>query len=263
MAGEWIKMRCDLAEQHEVIAIAEATGLDEFAVVGRLHRFWSWADKTSTDGSAPGVTGAWLDRYVSAPGFAESMVSVGWLVISDEGLSVPDFNEHMSESAKKRALKNKRSSVSKAKSAAKSAAKVSPEALPKCHPKRWPEEEGEEEYLNDQLLSSARPLAGVLFDQMNFADESPIVWQAASLVVSGELSEHEAIDSARGCVECGAKNPPAYFRTSLSKIVAGRGVDLKDLLRTAKLPKNFPTGPPGKTFSSGVRELADLMAPKE
>ena len=41
VAGDWIPMRTDLAEDPAVIAIAAATDLDEFAVVGRPIRVGS------------------------------------------------------------------------------------------------------------------------------------------------------------------------------------------------------------------------------
>ena len=56
MAGDWIPMRVDLADDPAVISIATATGLDELAVVGRLHRLWSWANRHLTTGAAPSVS---------------------------------------------------------------------------------------------------------------------------------------------------------------------------------------------------------------
>jgi len=108
MAGDWIKMRHDLHEDPSVIGIAEELGLDEFAVVGRLHKLWSWGDVQTINGNALSVTPAWLDRYVSAPGFAQALSHVDWLCITSEGITIPKFNRHISESAKQRALTAKR-----------------------------------------------------------------------------------------------------------------------------------------------------------
>ena len=104
MAGTWIKMRIDLRDDPDVIAMAARTGLDEYAVVGRLHSAWSWADAHTTDGHAPGVTPAWLDRYVLAEGFAAAMASVGWLEQSDHGITFPNFERHNTQTGKQRAL---------------------------------------------------------------------------------------------------------------------------------------------------------------
>jgi hypothetical protein len=108
MAGEWVKMRWSLRNEPEVIAIGAALDLDGFAVAGRLHAIWSWADEHSAEGDAPGVTVAWLDSYVCAPGFADALEKVGWLVRKKDGLCIPRFEVHMGEGGKRRALATKR-----------------------------------------------------------------------------------------------------------------------------------------------------------
>lgn len=120
MAGDWIKMRTALADDPAVICMADRLGMEEFAVVGRLHHLWSWADSQSRDGHAVGVTGKWLDRYVQRDGFAAAMVAVGWLVESDQGLAFPNFERHNGETAKARGLaanrqQKRRSSVTPGK----------------------------------------------------------------------------------------------------------------------------------------------------
>lgn len=104
MAGDWIKMRNDLAEDPAVIGMAAQLGVDEFSVIGRLHVLWAWADRQSRDGHAHGVTTSWIDRKVQRDGFADAMVTVGWLLITDDGISIPNFANHNGESAKTRAL---------------------------------------------------------------------------------------------------------------------------------------------------------------
>lgn len=100
----WIKMRVDLTDDPSVVQIALSLGVDEDLVVGKLHRLWSWADRQTTDGHAAGVTGEWIDRHVSVPGFAAAMVHAGWLEITETGLVFPNFTRHNGASAKKRAL---------------------------------------------------------------------------------------------------------------------------------------------------------------
>jgi hypothetical protein len=77
MAGDWLKARIDLPDDPAVIEIAHQLLSDEYAVVGRLVRIWGWANRQSRDGHAPGVTAAWIDRYVAQPGFAAAMQKVG------------------------------------------------------------------------------------------------------------------------------------------------------------------------------------------
>lgn len=115
MAGDWIKMRTNLASEPEVIGIADATGLDEDSVVGKLHKLWSWADQHTTDGNALSVTEKWIDRYLVASGFAQAMVSVGWLTITSGGIQFPNFDRHNGQTGKRRALTKNR--VQKARNA--------------------------------------------------------------------------------------------------------------------------------------------------
>ena len=104
MADHWIPMRLDLHDDPAVIAIAGALGMDEYAVVGRLHRLWSWANRHLTSGDASCVTVVWIDRYIGAPGFAAAMQAAGWLVAGEGGVTFPSFEKWNSQGAKRRAL---------------------------------------------------------------------------------------------------------------------------------------------------------------
>lgn len=102
MAGDWIKMRVDLTDDPSVLRIASLVDMDEFAVIGRLHKLWSWADRHTTNGVTQGVDLKWVDRYVMAPGFAAALQSVGWVAFNDDVLSFPGFEIHNGASAKAR-----------------------------------------------------------------------------------------------------------------------------------------------------------------
>lgn len=104
MAGEWIPMRLDLADDPAVLAVCSRTGLDAFAVIGRLHKLWCWANRHLKDGRAPGVTAAWVDQYVARKGFSEALCSpdAGWLVVDRAGITFPNFDNWNSKGAKKR-----------------------------------------------------------------------------------------------------------------------------------------------------------------
>lgn len=93
-----------LAEKPEVIVMAETLGIDEFAVVGRLHRVWVWFSSHTADGCAPSVTPSFIDRLVSLDGFAAAMTAVDWLHARNGSLAVPNFDRHNAKSAKSRAL---------------------------------------------------------------------------------------------------------------------------------------------------------------
>ena len=95
-------MRTDLRDDPAIIAIANKTRLDIHGVVGRLHRFWSWADCHSQDGEFPGMDPSYIDKITSKSGFAQAMLDVNWLELSPSGFRVPRFGRHNGASAKKR-----------------------------------------------------------------------------------------------------------------------------------------------------------------
>jgi CelD/BcsL family acetyltransferase involved in cellulose biosynthesis len=108
MAGDWIKVEHDLHEKPEVAVISDATGLDPDTVVGKLIRVWRWFDRHTSDGNAPTVTLSLLDRITAHEGFASALQKAGWLDIEEQGISVPNFDRHISKSAKDRALGRER-----------------------------------------------------------------------------------------------------------------------------------------------------------
>jgi len=133
MAGDWIKVQKDTPDKPEVLAIASRMNLDPDAVVGKLVRIWSWFDTHTLDGNALSVTYALLDRLAGVTGFAEQMAFVGWLNQDGHVLSLPNFDYHNGETAKKRALgknrqeKHRSNDESNANSNASSVTKTLPE----------------------------------------------------------------------------------------------------------------------------------------
>ena len=109
MAGDWIKMRLDLADDPAVMEMAEQLGMPEQCVVGYLHTIWSWASRNSYDGSVTGVALSSLGRATRCERVPELMVQVGWLEVyeTEDGrplLVFPKWGNHLSDSAKSRAL---------------------------------------------------------------------------------------------------------------------------------------------------------------
>ena len=124
----WIKMRTDLATAPAVIEVSIALGLDEDAVVGKLHKWWSWADTQSRDGHAKGVTYEWLNGYIGVTGFAEALDKAGWMSAEKGGIYIPNFGRHNGQSAKKRADNTERKRVSRERHA-NSVTEVRPEKI--------------------------------------------------------------------------------------------------------------------------------------
>ncbi|CAJ0719425.1 hypothetical protein LMG6871_02855 [Ralstonia edaphis] len=144
MAGNWIKFEVDTPEKPEVLALTVAMGWDDpDLTVGKLLRVWRWFDQHTLEGNAPGVSAALLDRIAGVTGFSTEMAKVGWLLISADGISLPNFDRHNGETAKSRALTAKR--VAKHKANSKGNGEVTLAALPESLPK---EEKNKEEVNN-------------------------------------------------------------------------------------------------------------------
>lgn len=132
MAGDWIKMRVDLQDDPAVVFLCDTLEMDEFAIIGRLHKLWAWADKHTSDGCTTGVTPKWLDRFVSAPGFFAALESVGWISFVEGVLQFPSFEIHNGKSAKNRCEQAIRQRVSRTRhtSVTKNCDKVVTKPLP-------------------------------------------------------------------------------------------------------------------------------------
>jgi hypothetical protein len=95
----------DLHDDPAVISIACRLNITEDEVVGKLVRFWAWASRHTTDGNADSVTEKWLDRYLGVTGMAQAMAQEGWLHLKEGGgITVPKFDRHNGDPAKKRAM---------------------------------------------------------------------------------------------------------------------------------------------------------------
>lgn len=103
MAGDWIKMRTDLLTSPKVVRMTSALNADRFRIVGGLLSVWSLFDAHSDDGVLHGYTLKAVDELAAWPGFSAAMESVGWIVSDDESLSLPRFDTHNGQSAKRRA----------------------------------------------------------------------------------------------------------------------------------------------------------------
>lgn len=108
MAGDWLKVEKDTPEKPEILAMADFLQIDPEIVFAKCFKAWRWADSHTADGHAPSVTAVWLDALVHAPRFADALVKVGWLIVSDGALQFPNFNQHMGQSGKRRALAARR-----------------------------------------------------------------------------------------------------------------------------------------------------------
>jgi hypothetical protein len=103
MAGDWIKMRSDLFTHPKVVRMASALKADKLRTVGGLMSVWCLFDAHSIDGELEGYTFDEVDDHLRWPGFSAAMCAIGWLSETGKGLSLPEFDTHNGQSAKRRA----------------------------------------------------------------------------------------------------------------------------------------------------------------
>ena len=116
MAGDWIKIEHGLLNKPEVMLLADALDISHFEAVGHLIAFWLWVDLNMSP-SCPQVKGTkkGLDRVAGRDGFADAMISVGWLDIESDMISIPGYEVHLSKSAKERAKGQKKKASQRSK----------------------------------------------------------------------------------------------------------------------------------------------------
>lgn len=141
MAGDWIKMRIDLATSPKVVRMSSALKADRMRIVGALHAVWCLFDTHSETGRLDGYTVETVDDLIGFPGFARAMADIGWLEETAGAVVLPRFEVHNGASAKRRAMEADRK-----RSARKSA--------PDADKKRTREEKRREE---NKELSDANP----------------------------------------------------------------------------------------------------------
>lgn len=253
MAGDWIPMRLDLPEDPAVIGIATRLDIEEDLVVGKLHRFWSWASRQTSDGNAPCVTPKWIDRYLSAPGFAQAMAGVGWLELLEHGVRIPKFDRHMAESAKNRALTAKR--VARHRAEKCNAASVT---------KTLPQNRTEEKRTEEITSSSSLNLDGGVGEDFSEASEK---WAEAAelanevcqrldrkaprdgrdrrLIISAAylslttLGRDWLLDGVEQTARKRPGNTWGYLRGVLLRQAEARGKDLDALLAGLQVPERY------------------------
>ncbi len=96
-------MRVDLFTHPKVVRISSALKADALRTVGGLMSVWSLFDAHSVDGKLDGYTPETLDTHLRWDGFAAAMMAVGWLSSDGENVSLPSFETHNGQSAKRRA----------------------------------------------------------------------------------------------------------------------------------------------------------------
>lgn len=182
MASNWIKVEVITPDKPEIFLISEKLNIDPDMVLGKLIRLWVWADQqiaicndvsvteaeqVERKGNSSVLSKIAIDRIAFMPGFADALISAGWLVQDGDGLYFNNFEKHNGKSSKNRALTNDR--VNKSRDLKrKSKQKGNAESVTGADQKALPEEEEEEEEeLKDPPLNPPKGKAtGNKFDPL-------------------------------------------------------------------------------------------------
>jgi hypothetical protein len=129
MAGEWLKWCVGLPHKTEVLHMSELLEMDPYAVAAHLaDDVWSWAREQTTDGKIGNArtvtTLRHIDRKTGVVGFADAMQKAGWLVVENDAIVFPHWEDHLSNSAKERALSQRRQAKWKKNQSRKSNART-------------------------------------------------------------------------------------------------------------------------------------------
>ena len=129
MGFDWIKIEKATPQKPEILALSELLEIHPVHAFGLCVRFWIWCDDQLLDGNAKNVTKVTLDYVIQHAGFADALVTVGWLRDRSGSLEVPHFDRHLSEGSKNRALTKERVRKSKEKSNVKNVTELTHGAL--------------------------------------------------------------------------------------------------------------------------------------
>lgn len=102
MAGDWIKVEKSTPRKPEVLEISEMLGIHADHAFGLCVRFWCWCDDQMVDGRTKRISESTLDAVFGRESFAHALIQVGWLQVRNGSLEVPNFDRHMSHTAKVR-----------------------------------------------------------------------------------------------------------------------------------------------------------------
>lgn len=104
--AEWVQARTDLDTDPVVIRQAAALSIPALSVAFLWIKFWGWAREHTVTGRIESVTHEVVDAAIGVRGFAQS--AGHWLLFDEAGLTIPKWEKHNDNGARKRFLANKR-----------------------------------------------------------------------------------------------------------------------------------------------------------
>lgn len=107
MSQEWMKIEKTTPMKPEILRIASMLGISRYEAFVRCFSVWCYFDTHSVDGEIP-ASAALIDDLAGLLGFAPAMIEVGWLLERSGSVSIPNFDYHLGNSAKRRSLNARR-----------------------------------------------------------------------------------------------------------------------------------------------------------
>jgi hypothetical protein len=262
MAGEWIPIDCNLGTKPEVLQVAAATHEPIEVVVGRMVRLWSWAWHVTADGTIR-VPLAMLGTVAGGDeAYWQAVERAGWLVVSDDCVTIPGWEERFGNAAKRRLLD------ARAKSVRRLSASCPHDERTDCGLEERRGEEKREEYIPAAPVptsepakpsrSRAKPAVSWSSDDgwqgITPADRQE--WAAAypGAVLDQELAKATAWLRA---------NPQRAGRRNWRRFVVGWLQRCQDKGGTNRTPGNRPDGKPAPTVWRDRYQAAPYRTPKE
>lgn len=98
--AEWVQARTDLDTDPVVIAQATALNMPALSVAFLWIKFWGWCREHTTTGRIERVTHDVVDAAIGVKGFSKS--AGHWVEFDDTGLTIPKWNKHNDNGARKR-----------------------------------------------------------------------------------------------------------------------------------------------------------------
>lgn len=257
MAGDWIKFEVATSDKPEVWEIASSLDIDPDAVVGKLLRVWSWFDQHTEKGNAPSVTKKLLDRLVGVTGFCDALIESSWMTEENREITLPNFDRHNGQTAKRRALTAKRVSAAKAKSNAKGNARSVTRALPR-EEKRREDTKGSTTYsCAEQASPSSAPADGI--GTFPVKDKGRKQWA----LTQAKLDEYRETYQADVLPECRKARQWCIDNPASRKTYSGMPAFLTRWLNKANNRGDFAGGGPARASPAQERDARTMQAMRE
>jgi hypothetical protein len=262
MAGEWIPIDCNLGTKPEVLQVAAATHEPIEVVVGRMVRLWSWAWHVTADGTIR-VPLAMLGTVAGGDeAYWQAVERAGWLVVSDDCVTIPGWEERFGNAAKRRLLD------ARAKSVRRLSASCPHDERTDCGLEEKRGEEKRKEYIPAAPVPTSEPAkpsrsrakpavswsSGDGWQGITPADRQE--WAAAypGAVLDQELAKATAWLRA---------NPQRAGRRNWRRFVVGWLQRCQDKGGTNRTPGNRPDDKPAPTVWRDRYQAAPYRTPKE